>query len=126
VKIFSPTILCLHCPFTPVEPGYRVDLFEDDYLFPLPAADLRMDPALRPLPASSLTSVTLYNTYIGFPLRHPLDCANRNMFFNSTYTAEYLATHRDFFIYLHVEQFVFVFLFLFFVAWGGLGEYGGG
>jgi hypothetical protein len=32
-----------HCPFTPVEPGYGVDLFEYDYLL-LPAADLRMDP----------------------------------------------------------------------------------
>jgi hypothetical protein len=43
-----------HCPFTPVEPGYEVDLFEDDYLFLLPAADLRMDPALRPRPVSSV------------------------------------------------------------------------
>jgi hypothetical protein len=51
-----------HCPFTPMEPGYGVDLFEDDYLFLLPAADLRMDPALRPRPVSSLTSVTLHNS----------------------------------------------------------------
>jgi hypothetical protein len=43
-------------------PGYGVDLFEDDYLFLLPAADLRMDPALRPRPVSSLTSVTLHNS----------------------------------------------------------------
>jgi hypothetical protein len=28
------------------EPGYGVDLFEDDDLFLLPAADLRMDSAL--------------------------------------------------------------------------------
>jgi hypothetical protein len=56
----SPSYLPHHCPFTPVEPGYEVDLFEDDYLFLLPAADLRMDPALRPRPVSSLTSVALY------------------------------------------------------------------
>jgi hypothetical protein len=36
----------------------------------------------------------------GFPLRHPLDYTNRNVFFDSTYTAESLTTHRDF--YLHV------------------------
>jgi hypothetical protein len=48
-----------------VEPGYGVGLVEDDYLFLLPAADLRMDPALRPRPAlrlRSLASVTLYNS----------------------------------------------------------------
>jgi hypothetical protein len=45
-----------------VEPSYGVDLFEGDYLFLLPAADLRMDPALRPRPVSSLTSVTLQNS----------------------------------------------------------------
>jgi hypothetical protein len=45
-----------------MEPGYGVDLLEDDYLFLLTAADLRMDPALRPRPVSSLTSVTLYNS----------------------------------------------------------------
>jgi hypothetical protein len=45
-----------------VEPGYGVGLVEDEYLFLLPAADLRMDPALRPRPVSSLTSVTLYNS----------------------------------------------------------------
>jgi hypothetical protein len=31
------------------------------------------------------------------------------VFFGSTYTAEYLTTHRDY--YLHVEQIVFAFLF---------------
>jgi hypothetical protein len=36
-----PIISHHRCPFTPVEPGYGVDLFEDDYLFLLPAADLR-------------------------------------------------------------------------------------
>jgi hypothetical protein len=45
-----------------VEPGYGVDLVEDEYLFLLPAADLRMDPALRPRPVSSLASVMLYNS----------------------------------------------------------------
>jgi hypothetical protein len=45
-----------------VEPGYGVGLVEDEYLFLLPAADLRMNPALRPRPVSSLTSVTLYNS----------------------------------------------------------------
>jgi hypothetical protein len=41
----SPSDLPHYCPFTPVEPGYGVDLFEDDHLLLLPAADLRMDPA---------------------------------------------------------------------------------
>jgi hypothetical protein len=66
---FSPTILHLphqysphHCPFTPVVPGYGVYLFEDDYLFLLPAADLRMDPALRPLPVSSIAFAYLGDT----------------------------------------------------------------
>jgi hypothetical protein len=45
-----------------VEPGYGVDLFEDDYLFLLPAANLRMDPASRSRPVSSLTSVVLHNS----------------------------------------------------------------
>jgi hypothetical protein len=51
-----------HCLLTPVEPGYGVDLFEDDYRLLFPAADLRLDPALRPRPVSSLTSVTLQST----------------------------------------------------------------
>jgi hypothetical protein len=58
----SPSYPPHHCPFTPVEPGYGVDLFEDDYLFLLPAADLRMDPALRPRPVSSVALVTFYNS----------------------------------------------------------------
>jgi hypothetical protein len=48
-----------------VEPGYGVGLVEVDYLFLLPTADLRMDPASRPrqsLQLRSLTSVTLYNS----------------------------------------------------------------
>jgi hypothetical protein len=44
-----------------VEPGYGVALFEGDYLL-LPAVDLRMDPASRPRPVSSLTLVTLYKS----------------------------------------------------------------
>jgi hypothetical protein len=60
----SPPHPHYHCPFTPVEPGYGVDLFEDDFQF-LPAADLRMDPALRPVQSlrlHSLTSVILHNS----------------------------------------------------------------
>jgi hypothetical protein len=44
-----------------MEPGDGVDLFEDDYLFLLPAADLRMDLALRPRPVSSVASAYLGN-----------------------------------------------------------------
>jgi hypothetical protein len=68
-----------------VEPGYGVDLFEDDYLLPclfvcnlvrlfdklglvfghvvllLLAADLRMDPAMRPRPVSSVAFAYLGN-----------------------------------------------------------------
>jgi hypothetical protein len=39
VKFFRPLFFAFpiipphHCPFTPVMPGYWVDLFEDDYLF---------------------------------------------------------------------------------------------
>jgi hypothetical protein len=53
--IISPSSLPLH-------PSYGVDLFEDDYLFLLPVADLRMDPALRLRPVSSVALVTLYNS----------------------------------------------------------------
>jgi hypothetical protein len=105
----SPSHTPLHCSFTPVEPGYGVDLSEDDYLLLL-AADLQS---------------------IGFPLRHPLECANRNVFFDSTYTVEYLTTRREFFFFffffhLHVEQFVFVFVFLLFCffVFCGLGRSG--
>jgi hypothetical protein len=54
----SPSHPPHHCPFTPVEPGYGVELFESDYLL-LPTTGLRMDPALRPCPAPSLTPTTL-------------------------------------------------------------------
>jgi hypothetical protein len=57
----SPSHSPHHCPFTPVEPGYGVDLFEDDYLLLLLAADLRMDPALRPRPVSSVAFAYLGN-----------------------------------------------------------------
>jgi hypothetical protein len=56
-----------------------VDLFEDDYLL-LPAADLRMDHALRPCPVSSVTSGSLHN----------------------------LTTHRDFFICTWNSLFLFL------------------
>jgi hypothetical protein len=44
------------------EPGYGIDLFEDSYLFLLPAADLRMDPALRPRLVSLVAFAYLCNT----------------------------------------------------------------
>jgi hypothetical protein len=46
-----------------VEPGYGDDLYEDDYLRLLLAADLRMDPALRPRPVSSVAFAYLGNAY---------------------------------------------------------------
>jgi hypothetical protein len=83
-----------------VEPGYGVDLFEDDYLLLL-AADLRMDPALRPRPVSSVAFAYLGNT--------PLNVYG-GIFDNPP----------GFFFYLHAEQFVFVFVFLFFCfLWPG-------
>jgi hypothetical protein len=121
----SPSYSPHHCPFTPVEPGHGVDLYEDGYLLLL-AEDLRMDPSLRPRPVSSVafaTSVTLttqpldsttaYLQSIGFPLRHPLDYTNRNVVFDSTYTAEYLTTQPD--DYLHVEHMLHL-LFLFLIS----------
>jgi hypothetical protein len=67
VKSFRPPFFAFphiplhHCPITPVEAGYGVDLVEDDYLFRLPGADLRMDPALRPRPVSSVA----FGAYLG-------------------------------------------------------------
>jgi hypothetical protein len=131
----SPSYPPHHCPFTPVEPGYGVD-FENDYLFLLPAADLRMDPALRPRPVSSFSSVTLYNSKIMCTTRlsdgiftvHRVSVATSARPRKSECVFrfyEYLTTHRDFFFYLHVEQFVFVFVcFLFFVFFCGLGRSG--
>jgi hypothetical protein len=58
----SPSDSPRHCPFTPVEPGYGVDLYEDEHLLLL-AADLRMDPALRPRPVSSVAFACLGNAY---------------------------------------------------------------
>jgi hypothetical protein len=58
----SPSHSPHHCPSTPVEPGYGVDLFEDNYLLLSLAADLRMDPALRPRPVSSVAFAYLGNT----------------------------------------------------------------
>jgi hypothetical protein len=43
-------------------PGYGVDLFEDNYLFLLSVTDLRMEPALRPRPVSSVAFAYLGNT----------------------------------------------------------------
>jgi hypothetical protein len=46
-----------------VEPGYGDDLYEAHYLLLFLAADLRMDPALRPRPVSSVAFAYLGNTY---------------------------------------------------------------
>jgi hypothetical protein len=59
----SPSDSPRHCPFTPVEPGYGVGLYEDEYLLLLLAADLRMDPGLRPRPVSLVASACLGNAY---------------------------------------------------------------
>jgi hypothetical protein len=48
-----------------VEPGYGVDLFEGDYLL-LPAVDLRMDPASRPHPISSVAFAYFGNSVFVF------------------------------------------------------------
>jgi hypothetical protein len=129
VKIFCPPIITFashsshHCPFTCEEPGYGDVVYEADYLLLFIAADLRMDPALSSCPVSLVAFADLGNTYtsttrlndgiylqsIGFPLRHQLHYTNPNVFFGSTYMAEHLTTHRDY--YLHVEQIVFVLLF---------------
>jgi hypothetical protein len=57
----SPSHSPHHCPFTPAEPGYGVDLFDDDYLLLLFAEDLRMDPASRPHLVSSVAFAYLGN-----------------------------------------------------------------
>jgi hypothetical protein len=44
---------------------------------------------------------------------------NRNVFFDSTYTAEYLTTHRDFFLSARGTVF---FCFFFFLCPGAVGE----
>jgi hypothetical protein len=49
-----------------------------------------------------VTEVRSPLTLLGFPLGHPLDYANRHVFSDSSYMAEYFTTHRDF--YLHVEE----------------------
>jgi hypothetical protein len=81
-----------------------------------------MDPALRPRPVSSVAFAYLGNAYnpttrltdgvftvhrfsvVTSARLHKSECV-----FGSTYTAEYLTTHRDY--YLHVEQVVFVVCF---------------
>jgi hypothetical protein len=50
-------------PFTPVEPAYGVDLYEDDYVPLFLAADSRINPALRPRPVSSVAFAYLGNAY---------------------------------------------------------------
>jgi hypothetical protein len=56
----SHHIPLITAPFTPVELGYGVVLYEGDYLLLLLAADLRMDPALRPRPVSLVASAYLH------------------------------------------------------------------
>jgi hypothetical protein len=57
-----------------------------------------------------------------FPLRHPLDYTNRNVFFDSSYMAEYLTTHRDFFFICTWNRLFLFFVFFFFLfackQWG--------
>jgi hypothetical protein len=45
--------------------------------------------------------------YIHYQLKQPVDHTNRNVFFDSKYTAQYLTTHGDY--YLDIEQIVFDF-----------------
>jgi hypothetical protein len=119
----SPSLPPHHCPLTPVEPGYGVVLYEDDYLLLL-AADLRMDAALRPHPVSSITFVYLGNAYNSttrlndgiftvhrFSVATSAQLHQSECVFRSYISAEYLTTHRDY--YLHVERVVFVFCFFF-------------
>jgi hypothetical protein len=69
VKIFSPTNLRLpitfpsSLPLHSVEPGYGDDVYEADYLLLFHAADLSMDPVLRPRPVSSVAFAYLGNAY---------------------------------------------------------------
>jgi hypothetical protein len=97
-----------------VEPGYGDDVYEADYLLPFLAADLRMDPALRPRPVSSVAFAYLGNTHNSTTLLndsiftvHRFSAATSarlqqsESVFGCTYTAEYLTTHRDY--YLHVD-----------------------
>jgi hypothetical protein len=41
---------------------------------------------------------------IGFPLRHPLDYTNQNVFFDFSYTEEYLITHWDCYVRFGVKS----------------------
>jgi hypothetical protein len=115
----SPTILRLppsypphHCPFTPLVPGYGVDLFEG-YLLLFPAADLRMDPALRLVAFAHLHNSTTR-------LRK-LECVFRFYVHGGIFD-----NPPGFFFYLHVEQFVFVFVFICFLWPGAIaGKYEG-
>jgi hypothetical protein len=122
----SPSHSPHHYPFTPVEPGYGVVLYEGDYLLLLLAADLRMDSALRPRPVSSVAFVYLGNAYDsttrlndGIFTVHQFSVATSarlhqsECVFRFYVSAEYLTTHRDY--YLHVERVVFVFCFFLFL-----------
>jgi hypothetical protein len=56
-----PTISSSSLPLHSGGACYGVDLVENEYLFLLPGADLRMDPALRPRPVSSVAFAYLGN-----------------------------------------------------------------
>jgi hypothetical protein len=59
----------------------------------------------------------IFTVHRFFPLRHPLDCANWNVFFDSMYTAEYLTTHWDFCICTWNRLFFFFFVLFFSFVW---------
>jgi hypothetical protein len=109
-----------HCPFTPVDPGYGADLFEDDYLLLLLAADLRIDPALRPRPVSSLTSATLYNstTVHRFSVATSARLRKSECVFRFYVYGGIFNNPPGFFFFICTWNSLFLFLF-FFVAWGG-------
>jgi hypothetical protein len=101
VKIFSPTNLFAFPitlpssrPFTPVEPGYGVVLYEDDYLLLPHAADLRMDPALRPRPVSSVVFVYLGNAYNS---NHSIE--RRHIYSPSVFRCDIRSTHQSEYVY---------------------------
>jgi hypothetical protein len=106
-----------------MEPGYGGDLFEDDYLLLLLAADLKMDPASRSRPLPSLTSVTLHNsttrlndgifTVHRFSVATSVRLHQSECVFRFQVSGEIFDNPPEFF-YLHVEQFVCFFFFLFF------------
>jgi hypothetical protein len=116
----SPSYPPYYCLFTPVEASYGIDLFKDNYLFLLPAADLRMDPALRPRPGSSVAFAYLVNA-----LQPNHSTERRHIYSPSVFRCDIRSTAQigmcfrfylygrifdnlSGFLYLHVEQFVLI------------------